>query len=76
MLRKYLVRDGFTVHRKNGSIHDAGQVIDLDDDEAELHAHQVELVRRAKKERGASDDATTGGEQSQGEGASEEGSKE
>ena len=73
MIRKYLVRDGFTVHRKNGSIHDAGQVIDLDDDEAELHSHQVELVQRAKRERAA---GNTGGEQAQGEGAADEGGKE
>jgi hypothetical protein len=49
MLRDYLVREGFTMHRKNGSKHKAKTVVRLDDDEADRHRHQIEPIHEKAK---------------------------
>lgn len=43
-MAKYKVRDGFVVHLPPNRVHEAGDIIELSLDEADLVAHQIELL--------------------------------
>jgi hypothetical protein len=67
MSKKYRIRDGFTFRGDNGAVIGGGDVIELEDDVAALHAHKLELVedtpKRGAKTKAAAtpqDGATTG----------------
>jgi hypothetical protein len=51
MPKKYKIRDGFTFRGDDGTTAGGGDVIELDDDVAELHAHKLELVEDPAKRR-------------------------
>jgi hypothetical protein len=51
MPKKYKIRDGFTFRGDDGQTAGGGDMIELDDDVAELHAHKLELVEDPAKRR-------------------------
>lgn len=59
MVKKYKVRDQFYVHFNNEKVGKPGEILDLEDEIAALHAHKIELVEEkpAKKAKAAKPDA-------------------
>lgn len=51
MPKKYTIRAGFTFRGDDGEVAGGGDIVELEDDVAQLHAHKLELVEDASKRR-------------------------